>query len=208
MLPTIASLWLAVLAAKMAIRPGYAMNLLPTWGTFFLSPLSVPFLLGILTYHVRNHGRQWRWAVLAGLVGFLALVTPRVESLEATWCAYGFASAVVTWLAVQVPQIRPDHWIARAGDWSYGLYLVHFPLLLGTFEVLTRMQWLVGTKEGVLLAGSVAMVGGLLYGRFEAAMHRRLKRVKWNAIAAVCVRRLRGAGSLPATLSDRFAGSR
>jgi peptidoglycan/LPS O-acetylase OafA/YrhL len=208
MLPAIASLWLAALAVKIAVRPGYAMNLLPTWETFFLSPLSVPFLLGILTYHVKDFGRSWRWAVLAGLIIFIAVVPRRFESLEAIWCVYGFASAVATWQAVQLPQIRPDHWLARAGDWSYGLYLVHIPLILGTFAMLNGIGGLVGTGAGVLLAGTVAMAGGLLYGRLECALHRRLKQVKWNAIAAAFGRRRRGAGSLPATLSGRFAGSR
>jgi exopolysaccharide production protein ExoZ len=207
-LPTITSFWLIVIAAKIALRPGSAMDLLPNWGTFFLSPLSLPFLLGSLTYHFCDRGKSLRWFVLAGLVVFLAIVPAQFESLEALWCIYGFASAAVTWLAVQFRQLTPNNPLVRAGDLSYGLYLVHVPLMLAGFAVLNHMEWLIGMNAGVLIVGCVAMGGGLLYGRLESSIHRRLKLVKWSLIAAACGRIARGAGSLPARLSGRFAGSR
>lgn len=220
MLPALTALWLVLLGTRVALWPGYAADPLPSWSTFFVSSFNVPFLLGILTYYLRERGRRWRWFVLAGLVLFLVVVPARMTTLEELWCAYGFAAAIATWLAVQFRQLASGNAFVRAGDLSYGLYLVHVPLLMGSLALLKHLDGLVGSELGVLIAGSIALIGGLLYGRLEFEIHRRLKRLRHGGtwvtyvirvpatIAAACARRRREAGSPPAILSDRFAGSR
>ncbi|MDB5311844.1 MAG: acyltransferase 3 [Gemmataceae bacterium] len=174
-LPAAAGVWLAVLVVKVVVWPGYAAESLPTWGTVFLSAFNMPFLLGVLTYSVRDHGRRWRWAAFAGLVAFLAVVPGRLTTLEEQWCAYGFASAVVVWFAVQVRQVAEKNPLARLGDCTYGLYLVHVPVIMGVFYLLLGRGWLLGSSAGVLLAGAAALVVGLLYGRFECRLHGKLR---------------------------------
>jgi len=219
-LPALTALWLIVLGIKIAVWPEHAMNTLPNWSTFFVSPFNVPFLLGVLTYYLRERGRPLRWVVLAGLAGFLAVVPALMGTLEELWCAYGFAAAVATWLAVQFRQLSSGNRFVRAGDLSYGLYLVHVPLIIGSMALLKRFGGLVGSELGVLIAGSSALIGGLLYGRLEFEIHRRLKRLRHGgiglasalrapaAIARACARRLRAIGSPPATPSGRSAESR
>jgi peptidoglycan/LPS O-acetylase OafA/YrhL len=57
-LPIACGVWLGVLAVKMVVRPGYGTTAFPHWTTIALSAYSVPFLLGVLVYYVKDHGRR------------------------------------------------------------------------------------------------------------------------------------------------------
>lgn len=74
-LPAAVLAWLAVLAVKAAVRPGYGTGMLPVWRTVWVSAYVVPFLLGVLAYYLRGRGRRWRWpaAAAAGLVVAVAV---------------------------------------------------------------------------------------------------------------------------------------
>ncbi len=174
-LPIATILWLIVLGVKIAVWPGYAMETLPTWQTFVFSPFNVPFLLGILTYYLRDLGRTWRWAVFAGLVVYLAIVPARFKTLEGLWVAYGAAAAVATWFVVQIRQLSTANPLVRVGEYSYGLYLAHVPLIMGTFAILLAHGWLLDSEAAVLLVGAIALVVGLAFGRLEVALHMRLR---------------------------------
>jgi peptidoglycan/LPS O-acetylase OafA/YrhL len=174
-----AAVWLAVLVVKMIGWPEFAMNSpenpLPTWGTVFLSVVNVPFLFGVLIYQVREFGRAARWPVLAAIAMYLALVPGCFVTLEAIWFVYSFAAAAIVWFALQAPQLRERHPLVRAGDWSYGLYLAHVPLVTGGFAILVAAGWLIGTAEGVILVTLVALAGGLSFGWVESALHRHFR---------------------------------
>ena len=191
-LPLATMVWLLALGAKIAFWPGYAMEPLPSWGTFFLSAFNVPFLLGILTYYVRDRGHSRRWLVLAGLVAYLAVVPRQVETLEGLWCIYGIGAAITTWLAVQFRQLAATNPLVVAGEYSYGLYLVHVPVIRGTFAILLANGWLLDSTAGILLAGSLALIVGLVFGRIEVALHRRLRplaKVRLKSFARLFSRR-------------------
>ncbi|MBX9584213.1 MAG: acyltransferase [Gemmataceae bacterium] len=173
-LPWLAGGWLAVLVGKMILWPGYAFDMFPHWTTIALSPHSVPFLLGVLAYQVRDRGRRLWWAVLPAVAGLLLVAPARVADPEWHWCNWGLAAAGVVWLAAQFRQVGPDNRLARAGDWTYGLYLIHNPLVLAVLYAAARLGW-AGRWEPVWLAGLVGLAGGLLFGRLEAAVHARLR---------------------------------
>lgn len=170
-----AGVWLAVLAAKMVVYPGYGTEAIPHWSTIWLSVYSVPFLLGVLTYWVKDYGHRFRWLVLAA-VGVLLAYTPyRFTAVEPHWCNWGVAAAGVVWLAVRFPQVAERNPVARLGDCTYGLFLFHAPVLLVGFHVLRRFGWLEGRYEAVWLVGGLALVAGLLFGRVESALHAKLR---------------------------------
>jgi len=197
-LPLGVAAWLAVLAAKVYFQPGYASEPFPHPRTILLSAYSVPFLLGVLAYYLRDAGGRWRWVVLAALVGFIAVVVPRAAGdRELHWCAWGVAGAVAVWFAVQGRQVAATNRLARLGDATYGLYLVHVPVMLAVLYRSVLRQWAMPPEAVLLLAGGAAVAAGLLFGLLESALHSRVRplaklrgaEVRWPALRVPAFRR-------------------
>ncbi len=172
--PALAAVWLALILVTSAAWPGYASTPIPHWSRIAMSAYNVPFLLGVMTYWAKDRGRRWRWAVLALVVGLLANATRFADSPEAMWCAWGVAAAAAVWLAVQFRQVNDPHPLARLGDYTYGLFLLHVPLMSVVLYAAARAGW-AGRTEVLVLAGAAAVGGGLLFGRLECAIHARLR---------------------------------
>ncbi|HEX4611638.1 MAG TPA: acyltransferase [Urbifossiella sp.] len=200
--PVLTGAWLAVLVAKMVVRPGLWFDLFPHWTTIALSPMAAPFLFGVLAYQFREAGRRWAWAIGPAAAGLLTLACTRPMDAEQLWVVFGLAAAGVVWLAVALPQARQENRLARLGDATYGLFLTHVPLMLAVLYPAARLGW-GGRWEVVGLAGAVAIGGGLQFGRAEAALHARLRpltRIDWSR--AVRIRRT-GLGRFPAAVAGR-----
>jgi exopolysaccharide production protein ExoZ len=179
-LPVLAVVWLAAIAAGMIAGVGGQFDTFPTVSTIALSAHNIAFILGVLAYHVKDRGRRWRWAVLpATLATFVGGPLAGLPG-ELVWWTWGAMSAAVVWLAVQFPQMSERNPLARLGDCTYGLYLAHVPLLTAALGLAARYGW-TGRAEAVWAAGAVALVGGLLFGRLEAAIHTKLRPLtKWK----------------------------
>src|SRR6202000_2302570 len=113
------------------------------WKTVLLSGFNIPFLLGVLTYFVRDYGRRWRWAAFAAMAVYLTLVPARFVPLEGQWVAYSVAGAGAVWFVTQTRQLASANPLVRAGEYTYGLYLVHVPIIMGLFAGLVRAEVLV-----------------------------------------------------------------
>ena len=174
-LPIAAGIWALFLGIKALVAPGYGSVVLPTWSSFPFSAVNLSFLLGVLAYYLSGRGTRWRWPVLAGLVAYLAVVPARATSLEENWLAYAPAGAAMVWLLVQFRQLPDSNPLVRAGDYTYGLYLFHTPILMGCSYLLLERGWLVGTTAGIALVGIAALGAGLLYGRLESYVYTRLR---------------------------------
>ncbi|HYH65053.1 MAG TPA: hypothetical protein VD866_10195, partial [Urbifossiella sp.] len=116
----------------------------------------------------------------------------------------GVAAGLTVWFLVQIPDVRPNNRYAVWGGYSYGLYLLHVPLILLSFRLMQKADVLAGSSARALVVGVVALSVGLLFGRFELGMHGRLKRGADRLVAAGGRLRL---GRLPIGVSGR-AGSR
>lgn len=172
--PLLAAAWLAVIVAKMVLWPAYAFDPLPHWSKIAASALNTPFLLGVLAYHMKDRGRRWRWAAVPAALFSVVVVPCLTLTPEWHWFNAGAGSALAVWLVVQCRQLSDRNPLVRLGDCTYGLFLLHVPLLMVVFHAAVRAGW-VGRVEVVWLAGAVALAGGLLFGRVEAAMHTRLR---------------------------------
>ncbi|MCZ2341826.1 MAG: acyltransferase [Bacteroidales bacterium] len=174
-----AAVWLLILGVRILWVPNYGMarpeEMLPTWQTVFLSAANVPFLLGVLVYPVRERGQLYRGSVLAGVCGYLLIVPGMMQSLEGQWCAYGIASAGVVWLAVQWSPVSPTNVFVKAGDWSYGLYLVHVPLIQLSLAVWVVLLGFDDPTIGILASGCAAIGVGLFWGKMESRLYSRLR---------------------------------
>jgi exopolysaccharide production protein ExoZ len=175
--------WLAVLGVKTILAPGYGTDVLPHWTTIGLSGFVVPFLLGVLTAHLKDRGSRVAAVAVVALVGWcLTAGASRAETADAVWWNWGVAAAGTVWLAVRLPQVSPEHRLARLGDATYGLFLIHVPVMLAVMYAFARAGVLVGRVEGALLAGAVALAVGFAFGRAECGLYARLRPIgKWSA---------------------------
>ncbi|OWK43478.1 acyltransferase family protein [Fimbriiglobus ruber] len=173
--PIAAGVWAVVIAVRIAVWPNMALDSIPRWDTVLISAFNLPFLFGVLAYYPRNIGRRWRWAVLAATVGFAGFGIPWVPAGELRYCAWSVVAGLAMWLAVQFRQANDRNLFVRLGDLTYGLYLLHVPIILGVFLLLRNRELFVGSEAGVALAGLAAIVGGLLFGWVESIVHARLR---------------------------------
>ncbi len=173
-LPSLAAAWLTVLVGKIILWPGFAFDVIPHWSTIALSAYIVPFLFGILTYHLRDRGRRWRWLVLPAAIALYVGNPLYVTDGEWHWVVWGVWSATVVWLAIQFHQLSSRNLLVRLGNYTYGLFLFHVPLILMVFHTAARYGW-TGQVEVVWAAGFVSLGGGLLFGKLEYVLYGRLR---------------------------------
>lgn len=175
-----AGCWLVALGVKAAVAPGLGTEVLPHWKTIGLSGFVVPFLLGVLAHGVKDRGRRWRWAAAAAVGWCLAVGSARFTSVDAAWWNWGVAAAAAVWLAARLPQVAAGNRFARLGDATYGLFLVHVPVMLAVMYAFVRCG-VPGRVEAAMAAGAAALVVGFWFGRVESALHARLRPVgKWR----------------------------
>ncbi len=190
-LPVAVTVWLAVLAVKAVAWPGYGTRPYPTWNSVLVSGHMAPFLLGVVAYYLRDRGRRWRWAVLAGAVGlnYAAGWELADAGFDVHLWVRGAAAALTVWFAANVRDAAAGNPLVVAGGWSYGLYLAHNPLILFAYSVMKETGVLAGKPVGIVLVGLGAVVVGLWFGRFEQALYGRLKRLvdaagpRWERVA-------------------------
>ncbi|HYH69380.1 MAG TPA: hypothetical protein VD866_32095, partial [Urbifossiella sp.] len=128
--------------------------------------------------------------VLAATVAWLATVPPRTETLEGQWLAYAPAAAALVWLVTQLPQLASTNRLVRWGEYSYGVYLMHAPAMMGTFFLLLWGGWLLDSSAAIAVAGAVALTVGFGYGRLECALYTRVRPLA-KADPAALLRRAR-----------------
>lgn len=168
-------LWLlvvAVVSRYMAIpiaEPGLWLWLAPH-NIFFISGM----LLGL---HYRQVAR-----IPSLLLGIAAIVFWTLgESLYGASAigalmlsAVGLTAVVI--LAIRHVRLRPLEYV---GDASYGMYLIHAPILVLSVHLLQR--WVPGLSLLLLFAASMllAVVGSIAFGRGEYALNNYLKK-RWR----------------------------
>lgn len=173
-LPLAAAVWLAGILVKAAVWPDVYSDQFPHWSTIAFSGFNAPFLMGMLVYSLRDADRRWTVPVLPATLALLATVSLVPMSLEQVWLCWGLAGSGLMWLAVRAPQLNERNPLVRLGDCTYGLFLMHVPLMFAVLYPAQRLGFS-GRAEALWLAGAVAIVGGLLFGRIESALHTRLR---------------------------------
>ena len=143
------SVWLGLCVLRQLVFPVAEPIWHARWVDLPLSIVNVPFLVGVLVYFSRDWLAERRRAVLTG--GVVALVLGGVAVPVASPWSYvlqgvGAALAVGFWATGR--QVEADRLRVRAGDWAYGVYLLHAPLLVVLFTLAARHGWLPPTGWG------------------------------------------------------------
>jgi exopolysaccharide production protein ExoZ len=170
-LPIGAVIWLGACLGRMIVAPHPALVLHPTWRNIALSAVNLPFLFGVIAYYLRRSGPAFRlWAPV--IAPPLLVGAALIPSYDGALLALGLGSGLLVAWAAAVPQLAGDHPLVRYGDFSYGVFLIHVPILkavLGFFEGLPPTLIVVAT------AGLIALSAGSMYGSLETALYRRLR---------------------------------
>jgi peptidoglycan/LPS O-acetylase OafA/YrhL len=178
---------------KAAVSADGGVPLHPTWGTIWLSAANVPFLLGVLTYEVRGRGLEYvRLAAPVAAPALLAIgrIVPRqVWGLMVQGAA---CALVVSWCAAtrQLPVQNP---FVRYGDWTYGLYLIHYVALMAVLGNGPRQGWLPLTSAAAVATGLFVLAFSLAFGYTEAALYGWLRARFLRRRAPVVLRLARAA---------------
>jgi peptidoglycan/LPS O-acetylase OafA/YrhL len=152
----------------------------PTVSTVFFQFFNMFFIVGALTYYV--HRKVSLSAVTAramlGAIGVVVIAWPFLERIHlfAQQELYAFALCCVGILlaTLAIGSDTPKHFAARllhrAGDYSYGIYLMHASVLWIVFTVCVKHFGALDSRFAFLGLG-VALLAGIGMGMIDVKIH-------------------------------------
>jgi peptidoglycan/LPS O-acetylase OafA/YrhL len=153
----IAGLWLVAIFANTIIHPGFAPQY-PSLLTLPLSTVCAPFALGMLIPLLVRKKLVTHASLAAGAFLFALAQIQFVAQFANLIMGLGCA-LIVAWaaaLADDGPMSSPR--LAKVGDWSFAIYLVHVPVLTTLYQILPvgmNPIWVWATSlAAALLAGA------------------------------------------------------
>jgi exopolysaccharide production protein ExoZ len=155
------------LGAHFVLSPSFDYTA-PSWSTVLASSLNLHFIIGYaLGVSYFESSLRPISIVVAGAAGSAVLINPSASVM----LTYSIASCALIYLAVMSPASRMKSLVARAGDWSYGLYLFHLPAQLAVHMMLlgSGVPFPVAIAANLVIGGAV----GLAFGYLEHLMHER-----------------------------------
>ncbi|HWA44312.1 MAG TPA: acyltransferase [Hypericibacter adhaerens] len=138
-------------------------------GTILFSPFNLYFIGGFLLCGALQHGRRFALAL------WLAMIL--VESLWRGAVMNEFHIRLILCggaglaLASLLPWIPWPRLLARIGDWSYGLYLVHLPIIVALYQLLKDDG--PGFWPAFAIFFGAGLAGGSAFGGLEYWLYRR-----------------------------------
>lgn len=132
-----------------------------------LSPAAQVFPLGLICgIHFGRLTTFGRWPFVAVAIA-AAIVSNNLEWFApAKLFAVGLSCAMVI---VAVADINVPSFVKRLGDASYGIYLLHFPLMLAVASV--------APKSGFFVFLMLGLIGGATFGLFDHWLYGRMKQI-------------------------------
>lgn len=140
-----------------------SINLMwPRWFDILLSPLNLGFIFGMTAWWQREHIRIRPGLLICIAAAITAARYPAIASAEPSTIAMPLAAAILVLAASQM-QFRAFHQpIIAAGNASYGIYLLHAPLILLLMPLFQINGW-----PGLGFVGVTALAAGIIFGLLE-----------------------------------------
>lgn len=172
-LPYMAVAWLVFLIGVGLNYPGVeARYTQPDLSVVLLFGINAGFAFGMLSSRFMSYLSPWvAFPVGVTLLAFADQVPTRLAMLET--CA-GIAAIVCGTIAMDQRGRLPDFpLLRRLGDWSYAMYLLHVPVILGVLRLMPEAPLAVLLPTALIC---VLFVSALM-GQFDLALYTRLKRM-------------------------------
>ena len=173
----VCGVWVAAIALAGIVAPGWATQRLPTVAQIPVSALSLPFIGGVFAYALLPRITPVAQRLLLP-IALVAVIATMMLIGHREWVSFACAVwsvALVLFAATRstTQDAAPSSPWVRGGDWSYGLYLLHVPVITITLALIgaTAIPWPILLP----LLGALAMTIGLVYGFVESRAYRRLK---------------------------------
>ena len=183
--------WLLVIVVLGLLRSEQTVILHTGAAGLLLSSSTAAFAAGLLLEALPRRAGAFSPVQAALLLGFAAgwgfwlLDGPGAARIGATAAATGCACLVAWVSGLPARGPRALSWLARLGDWSFALYLVHVPVLMLLLPRLPEAGPLLLALAGV----AAALVAGALLGMADLSLHRVLRgacdrlRPGWRVLA-------------------------
>ena len=176
--------WLAAIAVDTFLAAVSATAFLPTARQIFFSGFNVPFIIGMIVHRVHLRVPDGLRAYALLLAPALVLVSDLFLRTETRILVQGLGfGALVLWavLADRHRRLAPGNPLVALGDWSYGLYLMHVPVIT---ILLALGAGATASNEALYVAlAATAVAVGSVYGAIETLFYRWLLRVTRHARA-------------------------
>lgn len=187
-LPFLALLWLAAIGLTTEYQPLWQYKMTPPVSFLLVSERGLPFVFGLLV----PAALPFAWlrplltaAALAilGWIGWAGLIEHWMVNnwLLGLACAC-LVAAASGWQGAA--RLRAGRALARLGDWSYALYLVHVPVIMALDEKLPAawppaLMWLLFLGTPLLAARVIGPADVWLYRRLKSAADAAPGPVLW-----------------------------
>jgi len=194
---------------------------LSTKTSFFMMPLRMwEFLIGfIVAYYLTNNGNvrfdKYRWAGLLGLITLCAIPFIHVDG-QTLSRAQGHPSFIALFVCIAtglvlgfgIPKVLEDNpiskFLAKIGDYSYSIYLVHFPIIvLYLYEPFSgTILYPKAYSDKAILLVLIIIASVLMHKFVETRRITKVTKVYWFSLVSLVL--LTGAAKVaPTTLYNQ-----
>ena len=170
-------MWLAVAWAVVILAAGAARVAVPVANpTATQIPLVGVNLFFIIGYVMASGMMTKDWRPFFALLGLTSIMSVYANAWSGTYLGLSVLSASAVFVAIKVDAGLVPKWLAKAGDYSYGLYLVHLSIIVAIYT------WAPGWPLWGMIAATLScgLIGGLAFGRLEQWLYLRY----WKPIGA------------------------
>jgi peptidoglycan/LPS O-acetylase OafA/YrhL len=152
----------------------------PTMETIFFQFFNMFFIVGALTYYVHRRvvlSARTAWAML-GVIGVLVIAWPFLEHIPAfaqheyyvfAVCCIGILLSTLT-VGSDTPKHTAARLLNRAGDYSYGIYLIHASVLTIVFTLSMKHFGTIDSRSAFVGLG-FALLSGVGMGILDVRIH-------------------------------------